>query len=323
MMKNIFIYPNLRKDSARDILQPVCDQLRRDGVRLMLPKQMRVVPPIIEDADYMKTEDAVQFADMAVVLGGDGTMLRLAREAAQNQLPLLGINVGHVGFMTELEPAELPEMEKLFTGEFSLDSRMMLHVAVQRGGRIVYENDALNDIVIAKGTAFRVVCVGISADNEEVTQLANAIVEQQEVEISPIIITMPVVHAVSHATRAMGSSFKMASRTASEIWSHTLSGCPSVTDSDVNNFFAIRSFLLTIICLIPSASPVVFRSFRKKSRPEIPDGSFSLNLIFRFSRRNWHLANRRLPGITGSVPSASLDKGLFCCNFSLSQIMKM
>ena len=170
MMKNIFIYPNLRKDSARDILQPVCDQLRRDGVRLMLPKQMRVVPPIIEDADYMKTEDAVQFADMAVVLGGDGTMLRLAREAAQNQLPLLGINVGHVGFMTELEPAELPEMEKLFTGEFSLDSRMMLHVAVQRGGRIVYENDALNDIVIAKGTAFRVVCVGISADNEEVTR---------------------------------------------------------------------------------------------------------------------------------------------------------
>mgnify|MGYP005986237481 CR=1 FL=1 len=112
MMKNIFIYPNLRKDSARDILQPVCDQLRRDGVRLMLPKQMRVVPPIIEDADYMKTEDAVQFADMAVVLGGDGTMLRLAREAAKNQLPLLGINVSHVGFMTELEPAELPKMEK-------------------------------------------------------------------------------------------------------------------------------------------------------------------------------------------------------------------
>lgn len=170
MMKNIFIYPNLRKDSARDILEPVFDHLRREGVRLMLPMQMRSVQPLIPDADYMETDAAIQFADAAVVLGGDGTMLRLAREAAMYQVPLLGINVGHVGFMTELEPAELAEMDKLFTGEFTLDSRMMLHVAVERNGRAVYENDALNDIVIAKGTAFRVVRVGIAADNEEVTR---------------------------------------------------------------------------------------------------------------------------------------------------------
>ena len=170
MMKNIFIYPNLRKDSARDILEPVFGHLRREGVRLMLPMQMRSVQPFLADADYMETDAAIQFADAAVVLGGDGTMLRLAREAAMYQVPLLGINVGHVGFMTELEPAELAEMDKLFTGDFTLDSRMMLHVAVERNGRVVYENDALNDIVIAKGTAFRVVRVGIAADNEEVTR---------------------------------------------------------------------------------------------------------------------------------------------------------
>ena len=170
MMKNIFIYPNLRKDSARDILEPVFDHLRREGVRLMLPMQMRTVQPFLADADYMETDAAIQFADAAVVLGGDGTMLRLALEAAMYQVPLLGINVGHVGFMTELEPAELAEMDKLFTGDFTLDSRMMLHVAVERNGRVVYENDALNDIVIAKGTAFRVVRVGIAADNEEVTR---------------------------------------------------------------------------------------------------------------------------------------------------------
>ena len=170
MMKNIFIYPNLRKDSARDILEPVFGHLRREGVRLMLPMQMRTVQPFLADADYMETDAAIQFADAAVVLGGDGTMLRLAREAAMYQVPLLGINVGHVGFMTELEPAELAEMDKLFTGDFTLDSRMMLHVAVERNGRVVYENDALNDIVIAKGTTFRVVRVGIAADNEEVTR---------------------------------------------------------------------------------------------------------------------------------------------------------
>ena len=96
-------------------------------------------------------------------------MLRIAQAAAQNDVPLLGVNVGHVGFMTELEPGELGEMEKLFDGYSSIDSRMMLHVSVIRNQRVVYENDALNDIVIAKGTAFRVVRVCISADDEEVT----------------------------------------------------------------------------------------------------------------------------------------------------------
>ena len=60
-------------------------------------------------------------------------------------------------------------MEKLFTDEYSIDSRMMLHVAVRRGGRVVYENDALNDVVIAKGAAFRVVRVRIAADEQAVT----------------------------------------------------------------------------------------------------------------------------------------------------------
>lgn len=173
-MRTIFIYPNLRKESARAILPAVCEQLHGEDVQLILPNQLRSSTHELHDEvmalDYMETSEAVRLADAAVVLGGDGTMLRIARAAAQNELPLLGINVGHVGFMTELEPAELGEMRGLLDGKYSIDSRMMLHVAVERRGRVVYENDALNDIVIAKGTAFRVVRVGISADGEEVTR---------------------------------------------------------------------------------------------------------------------------------------------------------
>ena len=173
-MRTIFIYPNLRKESARAILPAVCEQLHGEDVQLILPNQLRSSTHELHDEvmalDYMETSEAVRLADAAVVLGGDGTMLRIARAAAQNELPLLGINVGHVGFMTELEPAELGDMRGLLAGEYSIDSRMMLHVAVERHGRVVYENDALNDIVIAKGTAFRVVRVGISADGEEVTR---------------------------------------------------------------------------------------------------------------------------------------------------------
>ena len=169
-MKTIFIYPNMRKEGARAVLPEVCRRLTREGVRLLLPMQLRAVSLGLAGVDYTETDAAMQFAELAVVLGGDGTMLRLARAAARQNLPMLGINVGHVGFMTELEPDELDEMEKLFSGAYTLDSRMMLHVAVMRQGRVVYENDALNDIVIAKGTAFRVVRVRIEADSEEVTR---------------------------------------------------------------------------------------------------------------------------------------------------------
>ena len=168
-MKSFFIYPNMRKGDAVALVPQVCARLRRDGVRLILPMQMRAAAPEVPGADYMETDEAIRVADAAVVLGGDGTMLRIAQAAAQNDVPLLGVNVGHVGFMTELEPGELGEMEKLFDGYSSIDSRMMLHVSVIRNQRVVYENDALNDIVIAKGTAFRVVRVCTSADDEEVT----------------------------------------------------------------------------------------------------------------------------------------------------------
>ena len=168
-MKTFFIYPNTRKPDALAMLPQVCGLLRRYGVQTLLPMQARPAAEDIPGAEFIETDEGVRLAETAVVLGGDGTMLRIARAAAENAVPLLGVNVGHVGFMTELEPGELGLMEKLFTDEYSIDSRMMLHVAVRRGGRVVYENDALNDVVIAKGAAFRVVRVRIAADEQAVT----------------------------------------------------------------------------------------------------------------------------------------------------------
>lgn len=167
-MISFFIYPNLGKEGVRDYLPRVCGQLRREGVRLMLPDRARTVLPFA-NADFVPEDEAVREATIAIVLGGDGTVLRLARAAALRELPMLGINMGHIGFMTELEPEESEQMEKLFTGDYTIDSRMMLRVNVNRNGREAYETDALNDIVLTKGAAFRMVKARISADDEEVT----------------------------------------------------------------------------------------------------------------------------------------------------------
>ncbi len=167
-MKDFFIYPNLGKAAVRDILPVICDFLRRDNLRIMLPERAMTVFPFVE-AEFVPEAEAVKSAFLAVVLGGDGTMLRLARLAALQDLPVLGINIGHIGFMTELEPNELGQMEKLFTDEYTIDSRMMIRVEVKREEQTVYETDALNDIVVTKGAAFRMAKACILADEEEVT----------------------------------------------------------------------------------------------------------------------------------------------------------
>ncbi len=169
-MRSFFIYPNLGKKDVLDILPAVCDVLSHGGARLMLPDRARTVCPFAE-ADFVPESEAARTAFLAVVLGGDGTMLRLARVAAEQELPMLGVNMGHIGFMTELESDELVLMEKLFKGEYTIDSRMMLRVEVKRDGKTVYETDALNDIVLTKGAAFRMVKSCISADDEEVTRV--------------------------------------------------------------------------------------------------------------------------------------------------------
>lgn len=168
-MKTFFIYPNWEKDSALQILPLVFRILRRNTTtRLLLPDAMRPFYSTTE-AEFVPEEKAVSTANLAVVLGGDGTMLRLARAAAAQQLPMLGINMGHVGFMTELEPNELGRLQKLLTGTYTIDTRMMLHIQIMRDDKRLYEDDALNDVVVGRGEAFHMMRAQILADNETVT----------------------------------------------------------------------------------------------------------------------------------------------------------
>ena len=124
-----------------------------------------------------------------------------------------------------------------------------------------------------------------------------AISMRADVVISPMTSTMPVVAAVSQATRPMGSCSSTASSTLSETRSHSLSGWPCVTDSEV------KIFLLFISDSFPGI----------KKRPARGAERYTvLSLIFRFLRRIWHLAFCRLPGFTGPFPPPLLIR-LFSC----------
>jgi NAD+ kinase len=102
--------------------------------------------------------------DLIVVLGGDGTLLSIARHA-DGSLPILGVNMGELGFLTEVAEAEaLPMLGRVLTGRFELDRRMTLAASLERAGRVVRRLRALNDVVVSNGSLARIVEFSVLVD---------------------------------------------------------------------------------------------------------------------------------------------------------------
>lgn len=119
---------------------------------------------------YKTPDEIYSEAELVLVIGGDGSMLEAARRAAKNGIPVLGINMGRVGYMTELELTELELLDKVFGGEYRLDERAMLSVRiVSDKGQTRFRADALNEAVIANGSTARIIDVELFDGNEPVS----------------------------------------------------------------------------------------------------------------------------------------------------------
>lgn len=106
-------------------------------------------------------------ADLLICFGGDGTILHASKAATRAGVPILGVNIGTMGFMAELESTQLRELSRLATGDYTVEERMMLHVRVEREGQTILREDALNDAVITKGAVARIIQLGVSCDGVE------------------------------------------------------------------------------------------------------------------------------------------------------------
>jgi NAD+ kinase len=117
--------------------------------KLLTGKQINVFATIKTDGanDFKSTEQI----DLAVVLGGDGTMLRAAEIFRGKQVPILGINLGHVGFLAEIERPSLTEIvDAISSGTFSIEERMSLNYQLLRGGKVIQSGWALNEVVVER-----------------------------------------------------------------------------------------------------------------------------------------------------------------------------
>lgn len=120
--------------------------------------------PIPADVHLKSLIEELETADILACFGGDGTILHAARDASPRGIPVLGINMGSVGFMAELEQHELSLLTRLADKKYHLERRMMLDVSVRREGKKVFQETALNDAVIIKGAVARMLDLEITGD---------------------------------------------------------------------------------------------------------------------------------------------------------------
>jgi len=127
---------------------------REHGYKVVVDRETALYAPGVEALE--REEMASRPLNFVVVLGGDGTLLAAARTVAKTGIPVLGVNLGSLGFLTEVRMEELyPTLEGIDAGKCDVEMRAMVHCEVMRKDALVARYDALNDIVVGKGTISR------------------------------------------------------------------------------------------------------------------------------------------------------------------------
>ena len=161
--------PNPYRDKNFQTVRAAEKILREAGIetRLCLPFEVDRTYDLPKDLHFHKLDRELQRTDLVICFGGDGTILHMAKTATRHGVPILGVNIGTMGFMAELESTELDKLALLAKGEYTLDSRMMLDVTVSRDGDIIFHDICLNDVAITKGAVARIIHLRVCCDGTQ------------------------------------------------------------------------------------------------------------------------------------------------------------
>ena len=146
----IMVCPNPFRDLDLKLTRECCKLLAAEGFQAVICPVFADEEPeaLPQDLEYHKLSELREDCQLAVVIGGDGTILSVVRQLRDQNIPLLGINLGTKGFMANLEPDQLPLVVKAARGEYRISRRMMLEVELRRDGQVICVDHALNDVVL-------------------------------------------------------------------------------------------------------------------------------------------------------------------------------
>ena len=152
----ICLFATTQRPTAITIIRQTVRWLQEAGCTVRLPTTLAHASGVAECA--VDEAVLVDGCNVAIAIGGDGTMLGAVRSCAPAQVPVLGVNAGALGFLTEVTPDELPgHLPRVLNSEYGVESRMMLHAGIYRGSTLLAEALALNDIVVRQGAKGRLI----------------------------------------------------------------------------------------------------------------------------------------------------------------------
>ncbi|MFY9114810.1 MAG: NAD(+)/NADH kinase [Dethiobacteria bacterium] len=163
-MKGVGIIPNWQKDNAPKVVEKVRSFFEGEGIPVIVMERDDENRKALLSERLKDWRDKVE---MLIVVGGDGTILKVGRDLALWGLPILGINVGHKGFLAEMEVEGFPKyLQYIISGDYLISERIMLEAAVMRKGKKISAFRALNDVVITKGPFSRIIHLDAYIDRE-------------------------------------------------------------------------------------------------------------------------------------------------------------
>lgn len=170
----IVLTPNPYRDKQFRTALQAQEILRQSGTEtvLCLPFDVDRDFEIPSNISFQDLDKEMRDADMLICFGGDGTILHASKIATAHNIPVLGVNIGTLGFIAELEASELDLLRKIPAGDYEIEPRSMIDVTVRNAQQELFHETALNDAVITKGAIARVVQITICCDGVEATSFS-------------------------------------------------------------------------------------------------------------------------------------------------------
>ncbi len=171
-IKKIGIVIKHKVPEANELALQAAEYLRKKKIDVTFASESKEMCSAVMGSTCASKEDLIRHTDLILVLGGDGTFLSVARLMVEKSIPILGVNMGQLGFLTEFKKTECMQgLQSAIEGELEIGERSMLECTYKRGTEIITKAPIVNDVVVSKGEIARIFDVEVNVDGKHVTQI--------------------------------------------------------------------------------------------------------------------------------------------------------